>query len=368
MEEQPLIDTLRPAKRTHKPVLVIHGGAGVLSKDQIPPPMRDQYRERLTAALLAGHTVLRGGGEAMDAVVAAVTVMEDSPLFNAGKGAVFNKAGKNELEVSLMLSKPPSTHPDIPPSRRGISATLLTRIRNPSHLVRALYLSPKHAPHPFLSGEEVERIASEDLGISLVDPSYFYTEKRWREHRRGLGLPEEPLPDDEPSQTQTEDFDLDALPKGTVGAVALDANGCIAVLTSTGGKTNKLVGRIGDTPHMGAGFWAGEWTSKRWWSGIWKHKRRRAVGISGTGDGDYFIRENIAATVAHLMEHKGYSLRRAAKQAIRNLSKTEGTGGIICVDNKGKVALPMNSGGMFRGVITSEGKPLTAIFSDDELS
>jgi beta-aspartyl-peptidase (threonine type) len=185
-----------------------------------------------------------------------------------------------------MLSKPPFTHPELTQSRRGISATLLTRIRNPSQLVRALYLSPEVAPHPFLSGSEVERIASENLGQSLVDPSYFFTEKRWREHRRGLGLPEEPLPDEEAIEEPPNDFDTDALPKGTVGAVALDANGCIAVLTSTGGKTNKLVGRIGDTPHMGAGFWAGEWIAKRRWLHFWKPKQRRAVGISGTGDGD----------------------------------------------------------------------------------
>jgi len=370
MEKQPLLRPLSHKSRSRraKPVLVIHGGAGVLDKDKIPPPLREQYRERLTAALLAGNKVLRDGGDALNAVVAAVTVMEDSPLFNAGKGAVFNKAGKNELEASLMLSKPPSTHPDIPPSRRGISATLLTHIRNPSQLVRALYLSPRDAPHPFLSGREVERIASEDLDISLVDPSYFFTEKRWREHRRGLGLPEEPLPNGESSESLPDDFDIESLPKGTVGAVALDSSGCIAVLTSTGGKTNKLVGRIGDTPHMGAGFWASEWTPKRWWSRIWKGNHSRAVGISGTGDGDYYIRENTAATVAHLMEYKGYSLHRAAKMAIHNLSKTPGKGGLIGLDNNGRVALQMNSTGMFRGVIRVDGKPLTAIFSDDVLA
>lgn len=188
-----------------------------------------------------------------------------------------------------MLSKPPSTHSGLPSSRRGISAALLTHIRNPSQLVRALYLSPKLAPHPFLSGAEVERIASEDLGIKLVDPSYFFTEKRWREHRKGLGLPEEPLPFPSHFVGPDEIFDTDSLPKGTVGAVALDAAGCIAVLTSTGGKTNKLVGRIGDTPHMGAGFWAEEWNSRGFLPCAIRalvHGRPRAVGISGTGDGD----------------------------------------------------------------------------------
>lgn len=188
-----------------------------------------------------------------------------------------------------MLSKPPSpsSHPDIPSTRRGIGLTLLTRIRNPSTLVRSLYLAPTIAPHTFLSGNNAENIA-ESLGETLVDPSYFFTEHRWREHRRGLGLPEEPFPPghssgDAPTPT------LDMYPTGTVGAVALDVRGCICALTSTGGRTNKLVGRVGDTPVMGAGFWAEEWQTKGWrktWDKIRRKSSRRAVGVSGTGDGD----------------------------------------------------------------------------------
>jgi len=230
----------------------------------------------------------------------------DCPLFNAGKGAVFNVAGKvcyqylvdfihlimyqNELEASLMLSKPPVSHPHIPATRRGVSATLLTRVKNPSQLVRALYVNSERNPHPFLSGNTAEEIGA-SLGEVLVDSSYFYTERRWREHRRGLGLPEEPLP--YPSDDVHERLlPIDQLPKGTVGAVALDIRGCIAVLTSTGGRTNKLVGRIGDTPHMGSGFWAEEWksTSNTWFRALLdklcgSHKPS-SMGISGTGDGD----------------------------------------------------------------------------------
>ena len=230
----------------------------------------------------------------------------DCPLFNAGKGAVFNTAGKvryqclvdfihlimyqNELEASLMLSKPPVSHPHIPSTRRGVSVTLLTRVKNPSQLVRALYVNSERNPHPFLSGSTAEEIGA-SLGEVLVDPSYFYTERRWREHRRGLGLPEEPLP--YPSDDVHEKLPpIDQLPKGTVGAVALDIRGCIAVLTSTGGRTNKLVGRIGDTPHMGSGFWAEEWrpTSNTWFRVLLDkfcggHKPT-SMGISGTGDGD----------------------------------------------------------------------------------
>lgn len=187
-----------------------------------------------------------------------------------------------------MLSKPPASHPEIPPSRRGFALTLLTHTRNPSQLVRALYLAPDLVPHTMLSGAEAEAIGK-SLGIEQVDPSYYFTEARWLEHRRGLGLPEEPYPD---GRAPSEDpFDsLDQLPTGTVGAVALDVRGCIASVTSTGGRTNKLVGRIGDTPLMGSGFWAEEWKEKRLFRKLLNRMHCRtstkAVGISGTGDGD----------------------------------------------------------------------------------
>lgn len=211
-----------------------------------------------------------------------------------------------ELESSLMLSKPPATHQAIPMTRRGFALTLLTRTRNPSKLARALYLSPDLAPHEFLSGAYAEsdlngRLKDRGMETALVDPSYFWTESRWREHRRGLGLPPDGL--DSPtglallagrSHYGEIAVHLDVLPQGTVGAVALDIDGCIASVTSTGGRTNKLVGRIGDTPSMGSGFWAEEWTARRkGFKGavrrFFKMKQKmqhRAVGVSGTGDGD----------------------------------------------------------------------------------
>lgn len=189
-----------------------------------------------------------------------------------------------------MLSKPPSTHPNIPTSRRGFGLTLLTRTRNPSQLARAMYLSPSLAPHAMLSGSTAEDIGEGSLGIELVDPSYFFTEQRWREHRRELGLPEEPLPPGHTPSHPVPDEPLDQLPTGTVGAVALDMRGCIAAVTSTGGRTNKLVGRIGDTPQMGSGFWAEEWKINGWFRKAWRKacgkRARQAVGVSGTGDGD----------------------------------------------------------------------------------
>ncbi|KAF8135802.1 asparaginase [Boletus edulis] len=395
--EEPLAakrNILRAGKRdaAENYVLVIHGGAGTMSRDRSTPEKRAEYRVVLIRALKAGHEILKLGGEAMDATVAAVTVLEDCPLFNAGKGAVFNVAGKNELEASLMLSKPPAAHPAMPTTRRGNSVTLLTRTKNPSQLVRALYLAPSLAPHPMLSGAAAETIGAEHLGIQTVDPSYFWTGARWREHRNGLGLPVEPIepphaPDTKSetgSETDSETtevgsleslkFDpIDLMPTGTVGAVALDSQGCIAALTSTGGKTNKLVGRVGDTPVMGSGFWAEEWQRKggvlkRTWD-RWSGKPVQCgVGVSGTGDGDYYIRQNAASTIARRMQYLDEPVEEAAQHVVDDLFRDGGMGGIIAVDRQGNVALPLNCDGMYRGVIRPDGVPYTAIFFDDQLS
>jgi L-asparaginase / beta-aspartyl-peptidase len=327
-EKDALLTPKPPVNWKKRYTLVIHGGAGTMSRDRSTPEQQALYKAALKRALKAGYAVLSEGGEAMDAAVAAVTVMEgpyhhtalyrteyltrkrttaDCPLFNSAHGAVFNVAGKNELEASLMLSQPPASHPSIPASRRGASATLLTRARNPSHLVRALYLAPADAVHPFLSGATAEGIGA-DHGVTLVDPSYFWTRNRWLEHRRGLGLPDDDDDDDdddasrpsgpEVGRTHRGEWDaeeelelnLDVMPTGTVGAVALDVRGCVAACTSTGGRTNKLVGRIGDTPHKGSGYWAEQWTVRGWLRRKWRKLNRKsvqqAVGVSGTGDGD----------------------------------------------------------------------------------
>ena len=205
--------------------------------------------------------------------------------YSNGMQKIINSHLQNELEASVALSRPPATHPDIPPSRRALSLTLLARTRNPSQLARALYLSPPSTRHAFLSGTPAEDLG----GLPLVHPSYFYTSARWREHRRGLGLPEDEPPGENPEDGEDEML-LDMMPMGTVGAVALDVRRCVAVCTSTGGRTNKLPGRVGDTPHNGAGFWAEEWQAprgrwRRWLPRPWRSKVR-AVGVSGTGDGD----------------------------------------------------------------------------------
>ncbi|KAI0790695.1 nucleophile aminohydrolase [Abortiporus biennis] len=371
LDEKTSLISRGETRKKQKFVLVIHGGAGTMLKENSTPELRAKYKRALSQALQAGYTVLKDGGEAMDAAVAAVATMEDCPLFNSGKGAVFNVAGKNELETSIMLSRPPSTYPDIPSSRRGFGLTLLTRTKNPSKLARALYLAPTAAPHTMLSGPAAEEIG-QALGVDLVDESYFWTEQRWREHRRGLNLPEEPFPYPGRDKDKT-DVPLDHLPTGTVGAVALDTRGCIAAVTSTGGRTNKLVGRIGDTPSMGSGFWAEEWKVKgrfrrAWNSLVGKGKRNTvAVGVSGTGDGDYFIRLATASTIGRRMKYLHESVNESAKQCVEELRKDGGIGGVIALDNKGNVAMPLNCSGMYRGVIKSDGVPKTAIFDDDEL-
>ncbi|KIP08295.1 hypothetical protein PHLGIDRAFT_104546 [Phlebiopsis gigantea 11061_1 CR5-6] len=360
-----------PSKKSRQ-VLVIHGGAGTMSKEGASPEQRARYKAALSRALEVGYAVLKDGGEAMDAAVAAVSSMEDCPLFNSGRGAVFNVEGKNELETSIMLSKPPASHPNIPSSRRGLGITLLRHVRNPSQLARALYLAPTAAPHTMLSGRPVEDLA-EELDIELVDESYFFTEGRWREHRRGLGLPEEPLPF--PGKGSTEgnaDVPLDQLPTGTVGAVALDVRGCIAAVTSTGGRTNKLAGRIGDTPSMATGFWAEEWPVegrlRRFWKKVRGKGTKVAVGVSGTGDGDYFIRLATASTIGRRMRYLHEPVAKAAKHCVEELRHDGGIGGVIALDHKGHVAMPLNCSGMYRGVIREDGVPKTAIFDDEELS
>ncbi|KDQ21827.1 hypothetical protein BOTBODRAFT_214359 [Botryobasidium botryosum FD-172 SS1] len=374
LAEKPLLPhpEVESKPRHHaSPVLVIHGGAGIsISREKSTPEQREAYKEALRRALRAGYAVLQAGGEAMDAAIAAVTVMEDCPLFNAGKGAVFNVDGKNELEASLMLSKPPASHPSIPATRRGFALTLLTRVRNPSKVARALYLSPDLVPHVLLSGSNAEHIG-EQLGEQLVDPSYFWTEKRWKEHRSALGLPETPYPPGtSPSPDEPTSPFLDQLPTGTVGAIALDARGCISCVTSTGGITNKLVGRIGDTPSMGSGFWAEQWEVRGRLRRAWRKmlgKRERAVGVSGTGNGDYFIRQASAAAVAHRMRYNHDSVSKAAKHVVEDLRRDGGVGGLIALDDEGNIAMPLDCPGMYRGVIRRDGVPKVAIFNDEKV-
>ncbi|KIY50164.1 asparaginase [Fistulina hepatica ATCC 64428] len=348
-------------------VLVIHGGAGTMQRAGSSPEQRASYNAVLRASLQAGYKVLSNGGDALDATVAAVSVLEDSPLFNAGKGAVFNTAGKNELEASVMVSKPPASHPGLLNSRRAMGVALLTHVKNPCQLAQQLYFSPSLAPHTFLSGTTAETLGA-SLGIELVEPDYFWTEHRWKEHRRGLGLPE--VIEEPPTNEQQFPL-LDLNPMGTVGAVALDVNGCIAAVTSTGGRTNKLVGRVGDTPIVGCGFWAEEWEQTGWRRVVRQLTGRsvkRAVGTSGTGNGDYFIRLNTGSEIARRMQYLNESVQDACDYAVEHLRVNGGDGGVVAVDSDGTVAMSLNCAGMYRGVIDMDGTAKTTIFADEELS
>ncbi|OLL25005.1 Isoaspartyl peptidase [Neolecta irregularis DAH-3] len=253
--------------------------------------------------------------------------MENSPLFNAGKGAVFTEDGTNELEASVMTTNA---------TRRTMSATLLRHVKNPILLVKALLTRRDLCPHAFISDVKAEDLAKE-LGLELVNQEYFYTDKRWQEHK------------------QTGDM---SLPRGTVGAVALDIFGEISVATSTGGLTNKFSGRIGDTPVAGAGYWADLWKTRIL-------RRTRKVGVSGTGDGDWFIRLGTARTVVESVK-RGLSLKKASRNAVGELWNEAAAGGVIVLDNRGKWAMDFNCDGMFRGY-AKDGEIKVAIFRDDEL-
>lgn len=523
------------------PVLAIHGGAGGTLPPHIPPRLEAAYRASLQRALCRGYEVLAAGGTALGAVCRSVEGMEDDALFNAAHGAVFTTAGTNECEASVMSTSASrssqaleSGHKgaeaaaqDVADSgngmdveklagsqggaqsvstRRCASAVLVRNTRNPVLLAKTLLHHAHENPHVILSGVEAERIGWK-LGCTRVDDDYYYTHRRWVEHRRDLGLPDEPDPilgeggcagrqartreveidcsqryaskmpsgeektgnpfveeareyDDPPAyhlQAETEHLQATVpvsanasvdppsenseeetptsfdLPRGTVGAVALDKEGNLAVATSTGGKTNKLPGRIGDTPTPGAGFWAESWAAKDqvasargkaivrgWWFSLWlavcsfvslclccrqsegsTHRdlesaanggvygepsscdattpakvpsetmsdgQQHGVAVSGTGDGDYFLRTSFASLVVHRMRFLGEPASLAGQRAIDELGVLGGIGGAILVDKQGRVSFPMNSSTMNRGYIVQAGKPKVALFAGEECS
>ncbi|CAG8462589.1 13778_t:CDS:2 [Ambispora leptoticha] len=337
----------------HGPTLVIHGGAGVMIRKNYPLKEKREYLKALEESLIAGYKILLDGGSSIDAVEAAVRIMEDCPLFNAGKGSVFSISGKNELEASIMIGTP--LHP-------AGANTLLRTVKNPITLAKTILLDPE-CRHVFLGGSEAEKYAK-DKGLEIVDPGYFWTEKRWRQHMEGLER--QKLTSDSPNSLLLKD-EFDASPKGTVGAVAVDKYGIIASATSTGtegplyrfslcssahygGLNNKKDGRIGDTPLIGCGTWADNET----------------CGVSGTGDGEFFIRFGIVQDVAARVKYLGENVADAAINAVEEMRKVGGEGGVIAVDKYGNVAMPYNSLGMYRGYIrVSDGIPHTFIFNDE---
>lgn len=309
------------------PLLVIHGGAGVERQDLNPEELR-AARAALEAALRKGHEALAAGKPAMDAVTAAITVLENDPAFNAGRGAVFTHDGKNELDASLM---------DGATLRAGAVAGVHT-IKNPILLARAVM---EHSPHVMMIGQGAEMFAAEQK-IEQVDPSYFRTEKRWQQLQRALK--------EEAAGQAHADLET-AKHFGTVGAVALDAQGKLAAGTSTGGMTNKRYGRVGDSPIIGAGTYASD-----------------NCAVSGTGWGEFYIRLAAAHEICSRMKYLGETPAQAGDEVIvKRLPAMGGDGGAIVLSADGKAATPFNTEGMYRGWIGADGVPHVAIFADEKL-
>lgn len=315
--------------------MVLHGGAGTIRRGSMTAETEAEYRGKMEEALRAGYDVLEGGGSGIDAVVAAITILEDSPLFNAGKGAVFTGEGTNTLDASIMSGSPLAA---------GAVAGV-TRVKNPILLAR---LVMEESPHVLLAGAGAEEFARVQ-GVELVDPSYFFTERRWRSLERVRERAGEPMPERPVPAAGSDEAALPAVPDkfGTVGVVALDRAGAIAAGTSTGGTTNKKWGRVGDSPIVGAGTYAGT-----------------RCGVSSTGTGEYFIRNVVAYDICARMEYRGIPLEQAAREVIFDVleAQRESTGGIIALDDEGHVVMMMNTAGMYRGYVNEDGVVVTEIY------
>lgn len=303
--------------------IAIHGGAGTLVKGMMTSELEATYRAHLKNALDRGYALLENGGTAVDAVEKAVQVLEDSPLFNAGKGAVFTATGSHEMDASIMDGK----------TLNAGGVSLITGIKNPVSLAKAIM---EKSEHVFLAGEGAMQFAKE-LDYKLEEASYFYDELR---HQQWLDI------------KGTDSFQLDHATKkdskfGTVGAVACDQNGNIAAATSTGGMTNKKWGRVGDSPMIGAGNYA----------------NNKTCAISCTGSGEFFIRGVVAYDVACLMEHKNMSVKEASEEVIhKRILEIGGDGGLIAVDTSGNISMPFNTEGMYRASKSSQGDAEISIY------
>lgn len=311
-----------------KYVLVIHGGAGTITKENMTPEKEKAYKDKLTEALKSGYAEIQKGKTSVDAVQSAIVVMENSPLFNAGKGAVFTHEGRNELDASIMYGKNKSA---------GAVAGVHT-IKNP---IKAAIAVMQKSEHVMLSGKGAEEFAKEQK-LEIVDPKYFWTQDRWNGLQKALE--KEKLKKATTQNKKPDYLEIDQK-FGTVGAVALDKEGNITAGTSTGGMTNKRWNRIGDSPVIGAGTYA-----------------NAQVGISGTGWGEFFIRSTAARTVAAKMEYQHKDVKTATQEVIAEIGKMGGDGGLIALDKNGNIAMEMNTAGMYRGAITDKGEIEVAIY------
>lgn len=311
--------------------IAIHGGAGTILRYEMTPEKEKAYLDGLRDSLHAGYAVLRDGGLALDAAQAAVLSMEENPLFNAGKGAVFTHEGTHEQDACIMDG-----------ATKNVGAiAAVRRIRNPILLAR---LVMDKSQHVLLCGEGAEKFAQAN-GMSLVDdPKYFWTEHRWNQLQKALEKEKR-----ETKEHTRLDHSDDQDKIGTVGAVAVDQQGNLAAATSTGGMTNKRHGRIGDTPIIGAGTYADNNT----------------CAVSATGVGEFIMRGVLAYDIAALMGYKGMSLTDAANLVVmEKLTTLGGSGGAVAIDRQGHIAMPFNSEGMYRGFMLADGSIETAIFKE----
>lgn len=329
----------------NKYVLVIHGGAGVIEPENLTKEQEVAFHADLKAALLAGEAVLKQGGTALEAVEKAIIVMEDSPMFNAGKGSVFTHEERNEMDASIMDGR----------NLDAGAVASVSRIKNPISLAREVMLNSSHV---MLSGDGAEEFA-QTREIDLISTDYFKTSHRLEQLKKAKKLnriqldhSKEP---EETSSVETDPVEIQLAKQdpdfkfGTVGAVALDVHGNLAAGTSTGGMTNKRWNRVGDTPIIGAGTYADN----------------NSCAVSATGHGEYFIRATVARNICALMEYKGLSLQQAADEIVmKKLVEMGGDGGIIAIDSEGNTALIFNTPGMYRGHIDNRGLPKTAMFED----
>ncbi len=332
----------KPPLSNKKIAIAIHGGAGTILKSNMSPALEKAYHQKLRQALKAGYQLLTNGGTSVEAVQAAIMVMEDSSLFNAGKGAVFTHHKTNELDASIMEGQ----------TLNAGAVAGVSHVKNPILLASEVM---NHSQHVMLSGSGAEDFA-QTRGIELVAPEYFHTERRWQQLLKVLNESPDSFKlsedkDDKHANNDSTDYPVwpDDKKFGTVGAVALDSFGNLAAGTSTGGMTNKKYGRVGDSPIIGAGTYADN----------------KACAISATGHGEFFIRAAVAHDICARVLYKKITLQQAADEVIlEKLVKMNADGGVVAMSPQGEPVFSFNSSGMYRGFIDSQGNVYTAIYKD----
>jgi beta-aspartyl-peptidase (threonine type) len=321
-------------KTTNNFAIVIHGGAGTILKKNMTDEKESAYKAKLKEAITIGHTILKNGGTSQEAVVKTIQVMEESPLFNAGKGAVFTHEETNELDASFMDGK----------TLNAGAVAGVTNVKSPIELAVKVMTDSDHV---MLSGKGASVFAKEK-GLEIVDPSYFYTERRFKSLQRIKERAKTELDHDD-KKAAFYDTDIKNSKFGTVGCVALDKDGNISAGTSTGGMTNKRWGRIGDAPIIGSGTYA----------------NNKTCGVSSTGWGEYFIRSQVAYDISAQMEYQKKTLKEATTDVIQNkLTQLGGTGGVVALDKQGNMSFEFNTAGMYRASMDEKGNLVVKIYKE----